>query len=61
MQCLELKIQEQKEELKLKYSRSKKLFGNEFVDHFAASREWEEREYRKHVSDWEMDRYFEII
>ena len=37
------------------------LFGNEFVAHFANSREWEEREYRKHISDWEMDRYFEII
>ena len=37
------------------------LFGDTFVDHFAASREWEEREYRKHISDWEMERYFEII
>jgi glutamine synthetase len=37
------------------------LFGDEFVEHFAASREWEEREYRRHVSDWELDRYFEII
>ena len=37
------------------------LFGNEFVAHFASSREWEEREYHKHISDWEMDRYFEII
>jgi len=37
------------------------LFGHEFVEHFAATREWEEREYRKHISDWEMDRYFEII
>ena len=37
------------------------LFGDEFVDHYTASREWEEREYRKHISDWEMDRYFEII
>jgi hypothetical protein len=27
------------------------LFGDEFVEHFAASREWEEREYRRHVSD----------
>lgn len=36
-------------------------FGNEFVDHFAASREWEEREFRRHITDWEMDRYFEII
>lgn len=40
---------------------ARELFGDEFVDHFAASREWEEREYRRHVSDWELDRYFEII
>ena len=37
------------------------MFGEEFVHHFAASRQWEEREYRKHVSDWELSRYFEII
>jgi glutamine synthetase len=36
-------------------------FGDAFVDHFAATREWEEREFRKHISDWEMARYFEII
>jgi len=36
-------------------------FGEAFVQHFAASREWEEREFRKHVSQWELDRYFEII
>ncbi len=35
--------------------------GDEFVDHFAASREWEEREFRRHITDWEMERYFEII
>jgi len=37
------------------------LFGREFVEHYAATREWEEREFRKHVSDWELSRYFEII
>jgi len=37
------------------------LFGSDFVEHFAASREWEEREFRKHITDWELDRYFEII
>jgi len=37
------------------------LFGDAFVEHFAASREWEEREYRKHIGDWELQRYFEII
>jgi len=36
-------------------------FGDAFVDHFSATREWEEREFRKHISDWELDRYFEII
>ena len=25
------------------------------------SREWEEREFRKHITDWEMERCFEII
>lgn len=37
------------------------LFGVEFVDHYATSREWEEREFRKAITDWEMERYFEII
>lgn len=37
------------------------LFGDAFVEHFAATREWEEREFRRHISDWELDRYFEII
>jgi glutamine synthetase len=37
------------------------LFGSEFVEHFAASREWEEREFSRHVTDWELERYFEII
>ena len=36
-------------------------FGDAFVDHYAATREWEEREYRRHITDWEMARYFEII
>ena len=35
--------------------------GGAFVDHYAASREWEEREFRKAITDWEMERYFEII
>jgi glutamine synthetase len=42
-------------------SMARDWFGNAFVDHFAATREWEEREFRKHVSDWELSRYFEII
>jgi glutamine synthetase len=40
---------------------ARELFGDDFVEHFAATREWEEREFRKHISDWELARYFEII
>ncbi len=47
---------------RLKASKpARELFGDPFVDHFAATREWEEREFRKHITDWEMNRYFEII
>jgi glutamine synthetase len=44
-----------------KSKAARALFGDAFVDHYAATREWEEREFRKHISDWELDRYFEII
>ncbi len=37
------------------------MFGDTFVDHYAATREWEERQFRRHITDWEMERYFEII
>jgi glutamine synthetase len=47
---------------KLKGSKmARDWFGNDFVEHYAATREWEEREFRKHISDWELARYFEII
>ena len=39
----------------------KQLFGEEFVNHFVSSREWEWREFSKVVTDWETKRYFEII
>jgi len=41
-------------------SMAREWFGEEFVHHFAASREWEEREFRRHITDWELARYFEI-
>jgi len=40
---------------------AQELFGAPFVEHYAASREWEEREFRRAVTDWELARYFEII
>ena len=35
--------------------------GDDFVDHFAATREWEWRQWLDAVTDWERKRYFEII
>ena len=45
----------------LRSQAARQLFGNEFVEHYAATREWEAREFRKHITDWELQRYFEII
>jgi glutamine synthetase len=36
-------------------------FGDDFVDHFAATREWEWRQWQDAVTDWEMKRYFELV
>jgi len=48
--------------MKFKESKiARDYFGVEFVEHFSASREWEEREFRKHITQWELERYFEII
>ena len=47
---------------RLKASKAARhLFGDKFVDHYAATREWEEREARKAITDWQLARYFEII
>jgi glutamine synthetase len=35
--------------------------GDTFVDHFAATREWEHRQWQDAVTDWELKRYLEII
>jgi glutamine synthetase len=40
---------------------ARELFGDVFVDHFAATRDWEDRKARANVSDWDLARYFEII
>jgi glutamine synthetase len=40
---------------------ARRWFGDEFVDHFAASRDWESRQFERSVTDWELARYFEII
>ncbi|PYT25109.1 MAG: glutamine synthetase, partial [Acidobacteria bacterium] len=35
--------------------------GDEFVDHYTGTREWEVRQFDKAVTDWELARYFESI
>ena len=40
---------------------ARKWFGDAFVDHFAASRDWETRQFERAVTDWELARYLEII
>ena len=40
---------------------AREWFGGAFVDHFSASRDWEVREYERHINDWHLKRYFEII
>jgi glutamine synthetase len=40
---------------------ARQLFGDAFVEHYATTREWEEQEFRRHITDWELARYFEII
>ncbi len=37
------------------------LFGEDFVNHFVGTREWECRQYAQSVTDWEVKRYFEVI
>ncbi|HEV2379267.1 MAG TPA: glutamine synthetase family protein [Terriglobia bacterium] len=37
------------------------LLGKDFVDHYVRTRQWEVRQHQKAVTDWERERYFEII
>lgn len=44
-----------------KSKEARELFGAEFVEHYLISRRWEVREYEKAITDWQLQRYFEII
>lgn len=39
---------------------ARELFGDTFVDHFADTRSWQEREFRALVTDRELERFFEL-
>jgi glutamine synthetase len=40
---------------------ARESFGDAFVEHYAATRLWEDQQYRRQVSDFDLARYFEII
>jgi glutamine synthetase len=40
---------------------ARRWLSDEFVDHYAATREWEVRQFEKAVTDWELARYFESV
>jgi glutamine synthetase len=37
------------------------LLGEEFVDHYLRTRDWEVRQHQRAVTNWDLERYFEII
>jgi len=40
---------------------ARRWLGDDFVEHYAGTREWECRQFQKAVTDWELARYFESI
>lgn len=40
---------------------ARELFGDSFIDHFVKTREWEWKQFQDSVTNWELQRYFEII
>ena len=40
---------------------AREILGDGFVDHFVRTREWEWRQSQDAVTNWELQRYFEII
>ncbi len=48
--------------IKLKESKiAREIFGDVFVDHYSYTREHEAQEQLKAITDWQLNRYFEII
>jgi glutamine synthetase len=40
---------------------ARELLGDEWVNHFVQTREWEVRRYNRAVTDWELRRYLELV
>jgi glutamine synthetase len=41
--------------------RARELLGEDFVDHYVRTRKWEVRQYERAVTNWELERYMELI
>ncbi len=41
--------------------KAREILGEPFVDHYVRTRDWEARQARRVVSEWELRRYFEAI
>ena len=39
----------------------RKALGDAVVDHYVHTAKWEQFEYDRRITDWELKRYFEII
>ncbi len=44
-----------------KSEAARAILGEDFVDHYVRTREWERRQYDRAVTDWELKRYFEAV
>lgn len=42
-------------------ARAREILGEGFVDHFVRTREWEVRQFERAVTNWELERYLELI
>ena len=40
---------------------ARELLGDAFVTHFVQTRQWEVRRYNQAVTDWELQRYMELV
>jgi glutamine synthetase len=41
--------------------RAREILGEGFVEHFVRTRDWEVRQYERAVTNWELERYLELI
>lgn len=40
---------------------ARELFGDEFIEHYCLTRDWEVEQHNKAVTNWQLERYFELI